>query len=209
MSFEPGENSVVIVGSGGTKVDALVINGVPIIELWPGVPIPPQTSQSPGNLLAVWFAGNGGQVSTQLSSPTVNGGHDCRIFLIGQAADASAEAEMLFHARRQMTWQSTFGQNDGMKLDVLNGGVLSVDGALKVRQGANKSIGRATLVAGTVTVNTTKAMNSAEIFVTRRVAAGTVGDLRIGAIVDGTSFVINSASATDTSQVSWWIVDAA
>lgn len=67
--------------------------------------------------------------------------------------------------------------------------------------------GRATLVAGTVTVATPYTSSVTEIFLTRRVTGGTTGDLRIGTVTEGVSFVINSASGTDTSTVSWMIVN--
>ena len=66
--------------------------------------------------------------------------------------------------------------------------------------------GRATLVAGTVTVDTTEAIASDNIHLTRVVTGGTVGHLTVGAIVAGTSFVIDSSSNTDTSTIFWEIV---
>lgn len=67
--------------------------------------------------------------------------------------------------------------------------------------------GRAVLVAGAVTVTTRHASSATEIFLTRRVTGGTRGDLRVGTVTNGVSFVINSASGTDTSTVSWMIVN--
>jgi hypothetical protein len=67
-------------------------------------------------------------------------------------------------------------------------------------------IGRATLVAGTVTVNTTFASSNCEFFLTNRATGGTVGTLSIGTVTDGASFVINSSSGTDTSTVSWMLI---
>lgn len=67
--------------------------------------------------------------------------------------------------------------------------------------------GTATLVAGTVTVSNPLVAANSTIVISRNAAGGTAGDLRLGAIVAGTSFVINSASATDTSTVNWWIAN--
>jgi hypothetical protein len=67
--------------------------------------------------------------------------------------------------------------------------------------------GTATLVAGTVTVSTTAVTASSIILISRNAAGGTVGDLRLGTITAGVSFVINSASGTDTSTVNWLIVN--
>ncbi len=70
--------------------------------------------------------------------------------------------------------------------------------------GATPVIGRATLVAGTVTVACANVDSTlSEFQLTRRVTGGTVGDLSIGTVTTGTSFVINSSSATETSTISW------
>lgn len=71
---------------------------------------------------------------------------------------------------------------------------------------AGPSAGTATLVAGTVTVNTAEVLAGDTIRMTRQATGGTVGHLSIGTITAGTSFVINSSSATDTSTILWEIV---
>ena len=65
--------------------------------------------------------------------------------------------------------------------------------------------GFAVLVAGTVTVQSGFANSANVIQLTRNVTGGTVGHLSVGAIVAGTSFVINSTSATETSSIGWTI----
>lgn len=73
--------------------------------------------------------------------------------------------------------------------------------------------GRATLVAGTVTVNTAEIRAGDNVQLTRNVAGGTVGVIQLGTIVAGTSFVINSVQpgtsstlqSSDTSTVYWRI----
>jgi len=65
--------------------------------------------------------------------------------------------------------------------------------------------GTAVLVAGTVTVNTAEVTDS-NIRLTRILVGGTLGHLSVGTITAGTSFVINSSSATDTSTILWEIV---
>ncbi len=67
-------------------------------------------------------------------------------------------------------------------------------------------IGRATLVAGTVTVSTTFASANCEFLLTHRVAGGTLGTLSVGTITAGDSFVINSSNAADTSEVTWILI---
>jgi hypothetical protein len=67
-------------------------------------------------------------------------------------------------------------------------------------------VGRAVLVGGTVTVNTTAIQSADEIFLTNRITGGTPGLLSVGTVTAGTSFVINSASGSDTSTISWMII---
>lgn len=78
---------------------------------------------------------------------------------------------------------------------------------LNIATGSNASIGTSVLVAGTVTVNTTAVTASSKIFLTVGVAGGTQGFLSVGTVTAGTSFVINSTSATETSQVNWIIIN--
>jgi len=80
---------------------------------------------------------------------------------------------------------------------------------LKIATGSNASMGTATLVAGTVTVSTTAVATGSTIFLTCNTPGGTQGFLSAPAasIVNGTSFVINSSSVTDTSTVNWWIIN--
>lgn len=72
---------------------------------------------------------------------------------------------------------------------------------------ADAVAGNAVLVGGTVTVSTTSVKAGSVIMLTRKVVGGTTGDLRVGTITGSTSFVINSASGTDTSTVSWFIIN--
>lgn len=86
---------------------------------------------------------------------------------------------------------------------------LNITGTSVLRTGnttsTGASSGRAVLVAGTVTVSTAEVLASDNITLSRDVAGGTLGHLSIGTITAGTSFVINSSSATDTSTVYWEI----
>ncbi len=73
--------------------------------------------------------------------------------------------------------------------------------------------GRATLVAGTVTVNTPAVRADSVITLTRGAAGGTVGIPQVGTITPGTSFVINSVQegtastvqTSDTGVINWRI----
>lgn len=86
---------------------------------------------------------------------------------------------------------------------VAPGGLIQ-SGSLKVESGA---CGTAVLVAGTKTVTTTKARTTSLIFLTVKTPGGTQGYLSVGTVTDGTSFVINSTSGSETSTVAWMIVE--
>jgi hypothetical protein len=85
--------------------------------------------------------------------------------------------------------------------------LLQPGGALKVKEGTNATMGVATLVAGTVTVSTTKVTASSRIFLTGQNSSGTHGELTVSARTAGTSFTITSSSGTDTRSVAWLIME--
>jgi hypothetical protein len=82
------------------------------------------------------------------------------------------------------------------------------DGKFIFPGGAGAVAGTATLVAGTVIVNTTAIRTGDKIFVSHATPGGTIGIVSAptASIVNGTSFVINSSAGTDTSTVNWIIV---
>jgi hypothetical protein len=88
-----------------------------------------------------------------------------------------------------------------------------VDGkfdGIQVPEGANKTMGIATLSSGTVTVNTTAVTANSRIFLT--VNGGTltnVGTPYVSARSAGTSFTITSTNASDASDVAWIIIEPA
>lgn len=83
---------------------------------------------------------------------------------------------------------------------------LSQDQASENRWTDGITSGLATLVAGTATVNTTEILTGDRISLSRTTTGGTVGNISVGTITSGTSFVINSSSASDTSVVYWQII---
>ncbi len=76
-------------------------------------------------------------------------------------------------------------------------------------------LGTATLIAGTVTVNTTipytggTPFSGAKIFLSRRNSGGTPGTILTYTIVNYTSFTITSNNILDTSDIDWLIIVAA
>lgn len=80
---------------------------------------------------------------------------------------------------------------------------------LLIKEGSNATMGVATLVGGTVTVNTTAVTSSSRIYLTSQVDGGTVGFVRVSSRSAATSFTITSSSALDTSDIAWVIVEPA
>lgn len=78
---------------------------------------------------------------------------------------------------------------------------------LNIVEGSNGMSGVATLVGGTVTVNTTAVTANSRIQLTHQNNAGTPGFVSITARVPGTSFTITSASGSDVSDIGWLIIN--
>ncbi len=91
-----------------------------------------------------------------------------------------------------------------IELRGLNGAPLR----LGITDGAatGQPMGVATLVAGTVTVNTPWITAATRVFTSRQALGGTAGHLSITRVV-GTSFTITSSSAVDTSTIAWLLLD--
>ena len=87
--------------------------------------------------------------------------------------------------------------NDATLANTLLGNQYSVNGP---------SHGRAVLVGGTIVVSASEVQTNDIIQLTRVLVGGTLGHLSVGAVVAGTSFVINSSSGADTSTVAWSIL---
>lgn len=84
--------------------------------------------------------------------------------------------------------------------------LLSADELQVKTTGADAVAGTATLVAGTVTVATTKVVAGSIIVLTPR-GNTNAGLLDIQTITAGTSFVIRSASGTDVRVIGWSILN--
>lgn len=83
---------------------------------------------------------------------------------------------------------------------------LRIGNGLQVKEGTNLRMGVATLAAGTVTVANTSVTANTRVFLTVQTAGGTQGFLSTTRVA-GTSFTINSTSATETSTVAWLLVE--
>ena len=85
-------------------------------------------------------------------------------------------------------------------------GDIQCDRQLLIKEGTNAAMGVATLVAGTVTVPTTMVTANSRIFITAQHSSG-IHAISVASRVDGVSFTITSASASDTRQVAWLIIN--
>ena len=89
---------------------------------------------------------------------------------------------------------------------------LGVAGAgLLIKEGSNATSGVATLVGGTVVISTTKVTANSRIYLGVQ-SLGTVSvatPIAVTARTGGTSFTITSSNVTDTSVVSWLIIEPA
>lgn len=85
----------------------------------------------------------------------------------------------------------------------------TVGKGLYVKEGTNATMGASVLVAGTVTVSTTKVTANSRIMLSNNANGGTVGVPYISARTAATSFVITSTNAADTSTIAWLIVEPA
>jgi len=79
---------------------------------------------------------------------------------------------------------------------------------LKIATGSNASVGTSgNMTAGSITISTTAVTANSIIFLQHNTPGGTQGILSYGTIIVGTSFVITSSNAADTSTVNWWILN--
>lgn len=80
---------------------------------------------------------------------------------------------------------------------------------LVVKEGANQSMGTATLASGTVTVFNSSVMATTNIFLTAQETGAFTGNLRVSARAPGVSFTISSSVNTDSALVAWLFVQPA
>lgn len=82
-------------------------------------------------------------------------------------------------------------------------------GGLAIAEGTNARSGTAVLVGGSKVVANTSITTNSRIHLTSNADGGTPGWLRVSTRTAGTSFTIQSSSASDTSTVAWMIVEPA
>jgi hypothetical protein len=105
-----------------------------------------------------------------------------------------------------------FGTSTPREVLEVNGNIrISGTNGLKITDGANATIGVATLVpnagVSTVVVSTTKVGVNSRIFLMDQNGGANSGTPFVNARVAGTSFTIRSTNGADASDVAWWIVE--
>ncbi len=130
----------------------------------------------------------------------------CHLTMGGASAN-DADAELVFGKNLTLQKSSTAAGDIlaiGVGLQILTPGK-----GLDVAEGTDARSGVATLVGGTVVVNTTAVTGSSRIQLTAQ-NLGTIAlpaALAVSARSGGTSFTILSADPTDTSDVAWFIIN--
>lgn len=109
---------------------------------------------------------------------------------------------------------SYFKVNDNKVISTFNNtlddgsGNITVAGKINITTGSNKTAGTGTLSGGTVTISTTAVTSSSLIFLQDTASSITnVGTLTVSAKTAGTSFVVTSTLALDTSTFNWLIIN--
>lgn len=79
---------------------------------------------------------------------------------------------------------------------------------LTVKSGSNARVGTGTLSGGSLGVPNTSITANTRIFLQHLIVAGTQGFLKPTSVSNGNGFTITSSSGTDTSTVSWFLVES-
>jgi hypothetical protein len=125
-------------------------------------------------------------------------------YIIAQSSDLTSSAVNAIDIDNSLNVEISNGNCHIAKGDLK---VQTVGKGLYVKEGANATMGRVALVAGTIVVNTTKVTANSEIHLTSQIDGGTPGFIRVSARVNGTSFTILSSNAADTSTIGWIIIE--
>lgn len=184
-----------------------------------------------GTLSASTIEGNNGASPMLLGNAATNSGSSLRL-LGGANANSSINIQTSSVTANGGTISMSVG-NVGIgtltALRIIDGGnvgigssvpgqVLDIQGTLRISKlggtlalasGTNGCQGQATLASGTVTVSTTCTPSTSQGIFLQDATTGSlvnVGTSTVGTVTGGTSFVINSSNALDTSNVNWWIL---
>lgn len=183
-------------------------------------------SITPGTaLIATITGGTGGALSPTAGNFNILGTAN-QITSTGSGSTITLSTPAAFTAPGSVTATTTLtatlgaitATNGNLVLGTAGNKIVSTSVASTTAAGAN-SFGKVTLVGGTATVSTTAVTASSIIFLTRQgieaTGAAALGNLSVGTITAGTSFVINALSSTDAtalattdvSSIGWMIVN--
>lgn len=154
------------------------------------------TTFSQQQSLSAGVLSNDGTVSLPAYSFTLD--TDCGLYRVGTNSMGLATAGTL---RLGITSSFINVINVDLEISTLGRG-------LYIKEGANATMGTATLSSGSVVVSTTKVTASSRIYIT--VNGGTltnVGSTYVSARTAGTSFTISSTNVLDSSSVAWIIIE--
>jgi hypothetical protein len=180
------------------------------ITTFKGVTTPTWTPlESASGALNTLTGGTGGAISPVAGNITL-AGTSGQIATSGSGSTITFSVPAAFVAPGSVT--ATTFVTAGTSLTA-SGGNLNLNGVgsklvIHASTPASDSVGTsAAMTAGSVTVSTTAVTAASKIFVSPATPGGTQGNLSIGTITAGVSFVINSDSGTDTSTVNYLIIN--
>lgn len=195
---------------GGSATITGTANQITVTPGSPTVLSLPTTLIAPGSIASISTitAGTALSAGTSVTATTT----------IGAGTSITAGTSLTAGTSITATLGNITATNGNLVLNTAGNGIVSINKASSGTAGANV-FGFATLVGGTVTISTTSVGATSLIYVTRytigATGAAATGNLVIGSIVNGASFVINSVQAgtatslqaSDVSVVNWMIIN--
>ncbi len=149
------------------------------------------------NTLLNSISTNGNVITSVANS---NAGSLARTFILYSSVIASTYHKWSIGGSTVANLVATM-DSTGFSLDLVGMG-------FKIKEGTNAAMGLATLVGGTLVVNTTKVTANSRIFLTGQGGnVANLGTYNVTARTAGTSFTITSSNVLDTNTVAWQIVE--
>lgn len=161
-----------------------------------------------GNIAATGFVGNSsvggvlqsGALSGVFTSETTGGRFNALVHGYNDVVFSTGNGSYTYR-------QSAVFSGSDHSLSLVGDLICATAGkGIELQSGTGARAGNATLVAGTVTVTNTTVTANTLILVSRKTAGGTLGNLTY-TLSAGASFTINSSSGTDTSVVSYVLIE--
>ena len=162
-------------------------------------------SSAQGTYNPTWVAlGGGAAAVATVNNLSPTAGNITLAGTANQITATSAGSTVTFSLPAAVTAPGSLTATVG-NITATNGNVVlgTAGNKLSIATGANASVGKSTLVGGTVTVNTTAVTANSIILLTRQsigaTGAAALGHLTVGTVTAGTSFVINAVQAADAT----------